>query len=266
MEFILKKKDDISYFCNRKIDETDKVSHIFSTRLGGVSGGDLFSMNLSPSRGNFADTVENYKRLCSCEDIPYERCVLAQQTHTTNIRVVTEADAGKPMFSPSDIKDTDGLVTNIKRLPIAIFFADCVPILLFDAKKEVIGAVHAGWRGTVGKILANAINVMKENFSSDSDDIFAAIGPSIGSCCFNVSQDTIKEFEKANLSECIKQTKGSTYIDLPNANKIILERCGVKPENISTLKMCTKCNTDIFFSHRGCGADTGRMALIAMLK
>ncbi len=266
MEFFLKKKGGISYFCDKKICKTDKVSHIFSTRLGGVSSGDLFSMNLSPSRGTFSDTIENYKRLCSCENIPFEKCVLAQQTHTKNIRIVTEEDSGKPMFTSSDIKDTDGLVTNVKNLPIAIFFADCVPILLFDTEKVVLGVVHAGWRGTVEKIAENALSVMKENFSSNSEDVFAAIGPSIGPCCFNVSEDTKKEFEKANLKECIKIFGNSTYIDLQNANKIILERCGVKPENISILKMCTKCNKDIFFSHRGCGADTGRMALIGMLK
>lgn len=258
MSFYLKKYGELTYWCDDKI----KAPHAFTTRFGGYSTGKLSSMNMSPSRENPDIVRKNYKLVCDCENIPVEKCVLSHQTHTNNIRVVNEKDAGKGLFEKSDIKDTDGLVTNIKNLPIVIFYADCVPILLYDPLKEVIAAVHAGWRGTVANIAGNAIEVMKSQFNSNPEDILASIGPSIGPCCFETGDDARNEFVSSGLGEFII----GKNIDLQNSNKKKLILCGLKSENITISGLCTKCRCDEFYSHRGCGSDTGRMALIACIK
>ena len=260
MSFKLKKSGEIEYYVDENIEAVGGISHIFTTRFGGFSTGPLASMNMSPTKEDVETVIKNYKAICSCEDIPVEKCILSHQTHTTNIRIVTEKDAGKRLFKPSDITDTDGLITNVKGLPIVIFYADCVPILLYDPVKTVIATVHAGWRGTVGNIVGKAVYMMAENFNTNPRDIIASIGPSIGPCCFETGEEVREEFSKAGLSCCIS----GKNIDLQKANQIFLKDSGVNEITISGL--CTKCRCDEFFSHRGCGPDTGRMALIACLK
>ena len=256
----LKIKGEIQYYVDETIESSGGLSHIFTTRFGGFSTGPLYSMNMSPTKENPETVIKNYRAVCSCENIPAEKCVLSHQTHTNNIRIVTEQDAGKRLFVPSDIYDVDGLVTNVRNLPLVIFYADCVPILLYDPVKKVVATVHAGWRGTVSNIVGNAVIIMKENFGTNPDDILASIGPSIGPCCFETGEEVRDEFIKAGLSDCII----GKNINLQEANKIFLKTSGVRTISISGL--CTKCRCDEFYSHRGCGPDTGRMALIACLK
>ena len=264
MSFRLKEYGKIRYYVDEKIESVCGLSHIFTTRHGGFSEGPLATMNMSPSRDN-PDTVKlNYKTVCMCENIPAERCVLSHQTHTTNIKVVTEEDAGKGIFKESDIKDIDGLITNVKNLPLVIFYADCVPVLLYDPVKKVVAAVHAGWRGTVNNIVGKAVRIMQEVFGCNPQNTLAAIGPSIAQCCFETGPEVAEEFISAGLSEYIKIQREKFYIDLQGVNEHFLKESGVSSVTLSHL--CTKCNTNEFFSHRGCGADTGRMALLACLK
>lgn len=262
MSFKPIKHEELVYYIDEKIENIGGVSHIFTTRFGGFSSGPLFSMNMSPSRENPDTVKKNYKLVCDCENIPSERCVLSHQTHTSNIKIVTEEDAGKGLYRESDIQDIDGLITNVKNLPIVIFYADCVPILLYDPAKNVIAAVHAGWRGTVSDIAGKAVEIMKNSFGSDPSNIVASIGPSIGPCCFETGEDAKKEFVKSGLEKYII----GNNIDLQGSNKEKLILRGVKAENITISGFCTKCKCNEFFSHRGCGSDTGRMALIACLR
>ena len=264
MGFKLKKYGEIVYYTDEKIESAGGLSHIFTTRHGGFSKGPLYSMNMSPTRENPETVRLNYRAVCMCENIPSEKCVLSHQTHTDNIRIVTEEDAGKGIFKPSDIRNVDGLITNVIKLPIVIFYADCVPILLYDPVKKVIAAVHAGWRGTVLNIVGKAVRIMAEKFGTNSNDILAAIGPSISSCCFETGHEVKDEFLSIGLEECVTDYNSKIFIDLQKTNQILLQRAGVK--KISVSGFCTKCRCDEFFSHRGCGADTGRMALIACLK
>ncbi len=264
MSFILKKYGDIKYYVDEKIASAGGVSHIFTTRHGGFSTGQLSSMNMSPSKENIETVKLNYKAVCMCENIAAEKCVLSHQTHTDNIKIVTESDAGKGLFTESDIKDIDGLITNVKNLPIVIFYADCVPVLLYDPVKKVVATVHAGWRGTINNIAGKAVKIMKDAFGCAPDNILAAIGPSISSCCFETGEEVIKEFVSENLSDCVLKRDNKNFVDLQKSNKILLQKQGVNEITISGL--CTKCRCDEFFSHRGCGPDTGRMALIACLK
>lgn len=263
MAFIKHMCGTLPYYTDELIDSLDALDYIFTTRHGGVSDGDLSSLNLGTRRSDKKENVlENYKRVCNAVNIDYTKCVLAKQTHTTNIRVVTETDAGKGLVRESDIQDTDGLVTNVPRLPLVIFYADCVPILLFDPKQKVLACLHAGWRGTVNKIAARGVDIMKNVFNCG--DIYAAIGPSIGPCCFETGIDTADIFDKNGFENFIEYKNEKAFVDLWSVNAEILKNSGVK--NISTAKMCTVCGCDEFFSHRGCGASTGRMALIAAIR
>ena len=129
------------------------VKHAFTTRIGGVSKGIYSSMNMSFSRGDdAADVTENYRRICEIIGTDYRRCVLSKQTHTTNIRIVTESDAGKGIICERDFDDTDGLITDVPGITLVTQFADCTGLFVLRPQKRVIAASHAGWRGTAGEI------------------------------------------------------------------------------------------------------------------
>lgn len=254
-------KNGVVYYVDTDIENSGGIKHMFTTRMGGVSRGALSSLNLGVGRSEpFENIMENYKRACGAISADYTKCVLAKQTHTTNIRIVTADDAGKGLCRVSDIRDTDGLVTNLKNIPLVIFYADCVPILLYDPQRRAVAAVHAGWRGTAGRIAENAVNIMRDTFGCNPGDIYAAIGPSICKRHFETGLETAEYFKDFDIT--YKNDKA--YIDLWQVNAEILRGCGLKHINIAGL--CTVCNTDMFFSHRGCGSDTGRMALITYLR
>lgn len=263
MAFIKHHKDALVYYTDELINSFDALDYIFTTKFGGVSTDNLSSLNLGTGRNDKSENIiENYKRACSAVNIDYTKCVLAKQTHTANIRIVTEKDVGKGLTQESDIQATDGLITNIPGLPLVIFYADCVPILLFDPKQKVLACLHAGWRGTVNGIAAKGVDIMQNTFNCA--DIYAAIGPSIGPCCFETNCDTADIFNQNGYAAFIKYKNEKAFIDLWSVNEQILKNSGVK--NVSSAKICTVCHSNEFFSHRGCGADTGRMALIAAIR
>lgn len=263
MAFIKHFSGSLAYYTDELMDSLNCLDYIFTTRLGGVSSGDLSSLNLGTGRNDNKENIfENYKRACTAVNLDFTKCVLAKQTHTTNIRIVTKSDSGKGLTVESDIKDTDGLITNEQGLPLVIFYADCVPILLFDPKQKVLACLHGGWRGTVNGIAEKGVHIMKNTFNCR--DIYAAIGPSIGPCCFETGLETAEIFNKNGFGAFVEYNKDKAFIDLWSVNESILKSCGVK--NISIAKICTVCHCDEFFSHRGCGASTGRMALIAAVR
>ena len=250
--------------------EKHGVKHAFSTRIGGVSEGIFSTMNLSFSRGDDHTCVtENYRRICSAIGVDYKKCVISKQTHTTNIRIVTEEDIGKGIVKSRDYDDVDGLITNIPGVTLVTQFADCVGLLFYDPVKKVIASSHAGWRGTVGKIGEKTVNMMCEHFGCNTDDICVGIAPSIGPCCFEVDSPVAEEFMKMqgiDLSSVIKNDgNGKYHIDLWLANYLTLITSGVKQENISVTDLCTKCHPDVFFSHRATEGKRGNLAAFICL-
>ena len=249
----------------------DGVTHGFTTRHGGVSKGIFSTMNMSFTRGDDPQAVtENYKRICDALGTDYKKCVLSNQTHTTNIRVVTEDDAGKGIVCDRDYDDVDGLITNVKGLTLVTQYADCVGLLFYDPKKQVIATSHAGWRGTVGMIGKKTVELMSEHFGCDPKDIKAGIAPSIGPCCFEVDKPVYDEFIKMkgiDLDRIIKDDgNGKYHIDLWETNRQTLILAGLNPENISVTDLCTKCLHDDFFSHRYTKGERGNLAaLIALI-
>lgn len=132
---------------------TGIVRHGFSTRLGGVSKGYYSSMNLSFERGDDPEAVrENFRRMGAAIGVSCEDMVLSKQTHTTNVRIVTEEDRGKGILKERDYTDVDGLITDRPGICLVTSYADCVPLYFVDPVRKVIGLSHSGWRGTVGKL------------------------------------------------------------------------------------------------------------------
>lgn len=263
---------EVPYLEYPLLTDTKIVHHGFSTRLGGVSQGCYASMNLSFTRGDDEAAVrENYYRIAKSIGVKCENMVLSQQTHTTNVRVVTEKDKGKGIVKPLDYTDVDGMVTNIHGICLVTFYADCVPLYFVDPVQKAIGLSHSGWRGTVGKIGKETIRKMKEQYGSDPKDILAAVGPSICKDCYEVSEDVILEFQK-NFKErywkdlFYRKENGKYQLDLWKANEIIFKESGILPEHIAVTNVCTHCNSEILYSHRTSGDRRGNLAAFLALK
>lgn len=263
---------EVPYLEYPLLTDTKIVHHGFSTRLGGVSQGCYASMNLSFTRGDDEAAVrENYHRIAKSIGVKCENMVLSQQTHTTNVRVVTEKDKGKGIVKPLDYTDVDGMVTNIHGICLVTFYADCVPLYFVDPVQKAIGLSHSGWRGTVGKIGKETIRKMEEQYGSDPKDILAAVGPSICKDCYEVSEDVILEFQK-NFKErywkdlFYRKENGKYQLDLWKANEIIFKESGILPEHISVTNVCTHCNSEILYSHRTSGDRRGNLAAFLALK
>ena len=236
------------------------ICHAFTTRLGGVSSGKIEGLNFGFRVGDQAESVkENYRLAAKDLGFSHNHMVLSKQTHTDNVRIVTAQDAGKGIVKESDIENTDGLITNLPNIPLVIFSADCVPLLLCDSKSGTIAAIHAGWRGSVKKIAQKAVKIMRESFGCYPSDILAAIGPSIGPCCFEVDDKTALLFpEEIRISK----PNQKYHIDLWEYNRAQLHSAGIPDTNISIARQCTKCCPDKFYSYRAQKEHTGRMAAI----
>ncbi len=251
------------YIIDEHLEETGYIRHGFTTIKGGYSTGKIQGLNLGFRVGDRIESVmKNYKAVSGDLGLSISNMVLAKQTHTDNVRVVTAEDKGKGLTKESDIEDTDGLITNEKNIPLVVFSADCIPVLLADKHGRAIGAVHAGWRGTVMKIPQKAVSLMAENYGIKPRDIVVSIGPGIGKCCFEVGEEVAKEFAPSFVK---KGENGKFYVDLWEANASALMEIGVLKKNISIAKICTKCNDD-FYSYRRMGDKTGRMGALIELK
>lgn len=265
-------KDGVVWLSNPMLSEISGVRHGFSTRLGGVSEGHLSSMNLSFSRGDQEENVrENFRRIAAAIGFSAEELVFSDQTHTANVRVVTDADRGKGYAVPRDYKDVDGLITNVPGLVLATFYADCVPLYFVDPVHRAIGLSHSGWRGTVQKIGKVTVERMAEEYGSRPEDIYAAVGPSICQECYEVSRDVIEEFQKAfdtkwHSELFYEKTDGKYQLNLWKANEAVFLEAGIVPEHISVTDICTCCNSELLFSHRASRGMRGNLAAFLELK
>lgn len=269
----LNEKEGVPYFVFPSLEETHEVIHGFSSRWGGVSCGDFSSMNFSAGRGDDPEAVlENFTRMAAALGVDRDRMVVSWQTHTANVRLVTEEDEGKGVVRPRDYQDVDGLITNVPGITLVTLYADCVPIYLVDPVRRAIGLCHSGWRGTVQGIGEVTVRKMTEAFGSQPEDLIGCIGPSICEDCFEVGPEVAEEFFRAfpagshqRLCPFHGQT-GKYHVDLWLANRLVLRRAGLKEEQIYTTGLCTKCNPEIFFSHRAMGAKRGNLGAFLCLK
>lgn len=258
-------KNGVTYLTYPELDGLKEYVHCFSTRLGGVSEGIYQSMNLSFTRGDREEAVrENYRRIADALGFLPEDIVTSDQTHTTNVQVVTEADRGCGVTRPRQFKDVDGMVTNVPGIVLATFYADCVPLYFIDSENKAIGLSHSGWRGTAGRMGAATVKKMEEEYGSRPSELYAAIGPSICQKCYEVSEDVIREFQKAFSEEhwgslFYEKPNGKYQLDLWQANRIVLIEAGIPQNHIFLPNLCTCCNPDFLFSHRASHGKRGNL-------
>lgn len=269
---VLRERNGVPYLAFSALEETGIVSHAFSTRLGGVSEGKYATMNFTFTRGDNPDHVrENYRRMADALQVEADRMVLSWQTHTTNVKKVTEADAGKGIQKERDYQDVDGLITNVPGITLVTFYADCVPLYLVDPVHRAIGLSHSGWRGTVNRIGQVTIDAMAREYGTRPEDLIVCIGPSICQDCFEVGGEVVEAFQAAFDScywEALSYQKpdGKHQLDLWRANQIVFEEAGVPRKQIHTTDICTHCNPDLLFSHRTTGNERGNLAAFLCLR
>lgn len=266
----LKNGEELPLFHYPLLDETGIVRHCFTTRYGGVSEGMFSKLNLSFTRGDVKESVEeNYRRIAEAMGVPYEKIVCSDQTHTTNVRVVTEADAGTGIIRPKDYTDVDGLITNVPEITLATFYADCVPLYFVDPVHHAIGLSHSGWRGTVARMGKCTLEAMRREYGTKAADVYCVIGPSICQDCYEVSEDVAVQFEEAfsgHESEILlNKGNGKYQLDLWEANEIVLLEAGVKPEHLAVTDVCTCCNPELLFSHRASHGKRGNLGAFLCL-
>lgn len=254
----------VPYISYRILDDIPWLKNAVSTRLGGVSKDYLASMNLGFNRGNLDENViRNHEIFANVIGVNPKNIVTGNQTHTTNVKVVTKDDCGKGIYRDRNYTDIDGLITNEKGIVLATYYADCVPLLIVDTKNKAIGLSHSGWRGTVGKIGKVTIEKMGELYGTKPEDIVACIGPSICQKCYEISEEVAVQFKEAfpdNFKEIlIDKGNGKYQLDLWECNRINFKEAGVLPENIKVTDICTCHNTDVLFSHRGHNGKRGNL-------
>lgn len=249
MSFIQNKNGELEYMTAANLP----VRHAFATRHGGKSKGIYSSLNFRYHSDDEREALSyNYKIICDELGTEPEKLVFSKQVHNDTVRCVTSKDCHGELFSEVPY-EADGLITSEKGLPLVVFTADCIPILLYDPETPAIGAVHAGWRGTVMDIAGKAVSELCRGFGSKPENIRAAIGQGISFCCFETGEEVplaVKELLGADADKFIK-TKGSkSLVDLKGINKFLLKRRGVLPENIEVSDECTCCCSDKYWSHR----------------
>ena len=281
----------VEYLTFPALEETGVVKHLFSTRIGGVSEGIFATMNLSYTRGDRKEAVdENFRRIAGAMGGDISDFVLSDQTHTTNVRRVTAEDRGKGILRKKDYKDVDGLITDEPGIILATFYADCVPLFIVDPVHQAIGLSHSGWRGTAEKMGSVTLEEMHRAYGTKPEEVCVAIAPSICQHCYEVSEDVAFAFERAfprddakaaeylaryqqdftqqDLDDCLLYQKenGKYQLNLWYANFRVFRDAGVLNEKIEVTDVCTCCNPEVLFSHRASKGRRGNLGAFLMLK
>lgn len=256
--------DGIAYYTFPPFDRLPFIRHGFSTRMGGVSTGVYKSMNLSFTRGDDKEAVfENFKRFCRAINVDPRNVVLADQRHGAEIYNVTKDDCGRGITREKGYYNIDGLVTDCPGVVLCTQYADCVPIFFADRERRVVGMAHAGWKGTAARIGKAMVERMRADYGCHPRNILAGIAPSIGLCCFEVDHPVYRIFadmEEADGRCFRKGNRQKHYVDLWEINRRILINAGLLPRNITVTDLCTRCNPDLFWSHRAVGEMRGSLA------
>ena len=248
------------------LEQTGLVRAAFSTRLGGVSQGETATMNFSTKRADTVENVrENYRRLCAATGIDPTHLVVTRQVHGTVAHEPTPDEVGMGVFDDQVSPEADALMTDRHSVALVKHSADCVPVYLLDVKTPAVAMVHAGWRGTLEGIAAETLRRMAEVYGTRPQDCLAAVGPSIGPCCFEVGSDVAERFAGRYPGWGIVEAgSGRPHVDLWRCNMLQLQNTGIPEGNICVSGLCTACDTGTFYSHRKEKGGTGAMA--AMLE
>lgn len=267
------KKENIEYIQFRKLLEyKDILTHAYSlgTKLNFRTS--TIKKEKIPE-DKYKHTINSYKLLCDSINCNYINLVKTNQEHTDCVKIVNKkVKDGEPDFNLKKYFSTDGLITNKKDLILSTTNADCILLLFFDPVKKVIANTHSGWKGTLQRISIKTVEKMVKEYKCDPSNIICCICPSIRKCHFEVKKDVKDLFEQEfkdleNLNNIIeeKETNEKWNIDTVLINQIILEKAGMKKENIIDSGICSVCNSDIIHSYRaekeGYGLNTALIVL-----
>ncbi|GAB6009630.1 peptidoglycan editing factor PgeF [Dysgonomonas reticulitermitis] len=256
----------------KNLGEFQCLTHFSTTVRGGVSEGDYTSFNLGFYSGDNPGCVyENRSRLASLINVPLQDLYIPYQTHGDKICVL---DSDFMVLSDNDkylsLNGVDALITDQKNICIGVTTADCVPVLIYDPAKNVLATIHAGWKGTVAKIVEKTVAKMADAFGCDPQDMYAGIAPCISQKCFEVGEEVDDVFKEAgfHMNDIAYHNSGTgkTHIDLRQANKILLNNAGVLSHHIETSDLCTYSDSDMFFSARRQTIHSGRMVTGGVLR
>lgn len=235
------------------ISNSRSIISAYSCRLDG---------NMSLKYGDTSNSLLNRKNFLGKLGIDYKHLVCAKQIHGANIISISDSLRGRGAeFYNNALDDCDGMITNIKGLPLAVFTADCLPIVLHDPKAGVAGIVHAGWKGSKEAIAAKAVSMMSEEFSSDPADIQAFFGPCIRECCYEVGGEFKNHFLHG-----LSRKKEKYFLDIGGVNKKQLIDAGLSGQDITDSMLCTSCESLNYFSFRREGPGCFRMMSVVMLR
>lgn len=251
----------------------DRLDALVSTRLGGVSEGGYASLNLG-LRGSDdpARVVANRERLFSAYGLPLDRSVWCLQVHRDVVTVIEAADVAagaRGAYTEQDIiPGTDALVTDLPGVPLCVTMADCVPVVVYDAAHHAVGLAHAGWAGTVARICSRTVRAMTERYGTDPAALACAVGPSISPDRYEVGENVVARARAAYGDAPVLRElgDGKALFDLWEANVTDLESAGVPRERVEVSGMSTIDALDEFYSFRGGGRETGRLATVVMLR
>ena len=255
---IHQKKDGIEYLQFKKLlDYKHIISHAYSLGI------DKNYRTAKPNKeelstAEYEKALKDYKNLCNIIESDYKNLVKTNQNHTDNIKIVNKKiNINEPDINMQEYENTDGLITDKKNIILATTNADCILLLFFDPVKKVIANIHSGWKGTLQRISTKTVEKMQNDFGCNSKDIICCIAPSIRKCHFEVEKDVkdkfINEFKDIDLKynwieESIPDKKWN--IDTIKINQILLQRQGLKPENIIDSGICSVCNSSLVHSYR----------------
>ena len=243
---------------------------MFTSRRQGNSDEPFDSLNLALHVGDDHEAViRNRQLIMNVWGRPINDLICCQQVHGNRIAVIDNADKGKGSWAyDSALGGYDGMITSTPGVYLALFFADCLPVFLFDSNKGVIGLVHCGWKGTMGEIILAAITGMQQQYQVEPGNIQAFIGPGIGSCCFEINRELADQVNLKfyDFKHILRDDQGRILWDLTLTNYYLLQEAGLNKENIITAELCTKCRPDLFFSYREAGGITGRMGAVIGLR
>jgi len=209
--------------------------------------------------------IANREAVTSSLDWPFAAFTCAEQVHGNDVYVVTAEDAGRGRDSREKaIPNADAMVTNEPDVLLAMFYADCVPLYFYDPVTGAIGLAHAGWKGTVSEIAVKTVEKMGAVYGSRPENIRAAIGPSIGDCCYEVDESVlihVRPLLDFSMEEVVKPNESGdrAQLNLKHLNRQLMIKAGIMPSRIEMSSWCTSCHTDLLFSHRREKGKTGRM-------
>lgn len=249
-------------YCSFEIFEGMGVKQAIFTRKGGVSPEPWSSLNLGGNSGDVRENViENRRRLFKAVKCQVESLYDVWQVHSCDI-IIT--DRPRPLDTPH--LKADSIITSKPGITLFMRFADCVPVFVFDPKKNVIALIHAGWQGTVKQIVSRTIEKMQDVFGSEPGELIGAIGPSIGPDHYEIGSDVIEAVKNSlgtQAKDVLRIDKSRTTLDLWKMNQLFLEMAGVR--SIQIARICTACDTANWYSHRKENGKTGRFGAIFSL-